>query len=175
MTAKLFKRAYELAKQAHAKQKDRSGQPYFDHCVRVKEGAAAICLEFPQQLGEWLDSHLDMLMAVAILHDACEDEAETGLTYTDLLGLGFPEALVTRLKRLDKRFKIGTYQQNIQAMVEEGDLIVMIVKLADNRDNLRPERIATLRPEERSIALRYERSAATLELGIANYIRARAA
>ncbi|MNL71989.1 hypothetical protein D3C87_1972280 [compost metagenome] len=58
------------------------------------------------------------------------------------------------------------YQKWIADIAEGCDLVVIIVKLADNLDNNSDVRIAALPPEKQSIRKRYDRAFATLNAGV---------
>lgn len=96
----------------------------------------------------------DSCKLVALLHDVIED---TSYTAEDLLGLGYPEAVVVSVKRLSKP-KGLPYLEGIRAIAESGDRMAMVVKRADNQDNLDPERLAKLPPDKRGGDDKYRRS-----------------
>jgi (p)ppGpp synthase/HD superfamily hydrolase len=75
--------AIALAVEAHRGQRDKSGEPYILHVLRVMLR---------------LDTEAERI--VAVLHDVVED---TGRTPDDLRGLGYPEEVVTAVACVTKR------------------------------------------------------------------------
>lgn len=161
--------ALDYARKAHENQFDDSGENHFAHVRRVVANVREILDGLPP--GTFDEVERDRILQVAALHDCPEDEEFTGVTHEALERDGFDPDVRAVVCRLDKRFKVGTYQENVVAMVDEGDIRVVIVKLGDNRDNRSPARIAQLPPEKRSILRRYERAAAVLESGVDDFAR----
>lgn len=158
---------FDFSREAHRHQQDKAGKPYFDHILRVVDN----CRRLIAQAGLALTTEQAwVIIAVAILHDVVEDEEITGVGYARLEEMRVPGEVIERVRRLDKRFKTGSYQQNIQAIADEGDIVVIVVKWADILDNSSPARIASLPPEERSIVKRYTGAGATLEAAYKAYI-----
>jgi (p)ppGpp synthase/HD superfamily hydrolase len=85
------------------------------------------------------------------------------VTQADLAAAWFNGEVLDMVERLDGRPAGVSYHDNIVAMAAEGNIGVIIVKLADNLDNSDPARIAQLPPEQRSIERRYARARAVLE------------
>lgn len=153
--------AYAAVK--HAVQKDKGGQPYIAHLMRVMLRTIDKVNALPE--GAMTEEEKIETIEAAILHDVVEDFEFTGVTVEDLIAEGFSEGTIRRVKRLSGKHGM-TYQENIKAMATEGDLGTMLIKLSDNEDNSDPARIAALPEEERSISNRYERSKDTLRWGI---------
>jgi len=126
--ADLVRRAYALAKIAHAGQYRQSGEPYIDHPVAV----ASILLELR------LDAES---IAASLLHDVVED---TGVQL-DLLRTYFNPCIahlvdgVTKLSGLENKSKeelqAGSYRKLIIATAD--DPRVILIKLADRLHNMR--------------------------------------
>ena len=124
----LIERAFDVAREAHADQVRRSGEPYVEHPL----GVAIILAE----LG--LD---DVTVAGALLHDSVEDTAVT----IDDIDAGFGPELaaivdgVTKLDRLqfDSREaqQAATLRKMLVAMAS--DIRVLLIKLADRLHNMR--------------------------------------
>ena len=114
---KMYKRAYALARKAHAGQtrKDKK-TPYFEH---VKEVASRV-------------SGWD-LKTVAILHDTIED---TKVTAVSLLDEGFPEQIVDAVVALTKPKKCKNYLAEVRRKVLPNKLARQ-VKISDNYANMR--------------------------------------
>ncbi len=114
---KMYKRAYALARKAHAGQKRKDKKtPYFEH---VKEVASKV--------------HGWDLKTVAILHDTIED---TVITAEDLLNVGFPKPIVQAVVALTKAPGTKDYLGEIRRKVLPNKL-ARPVKLADNHANMR--------------------------------------
>ena len=124
----LLRGAYTYAKDMHAGQYRRSGEPYFSHPVEV----AAILTE------QRLD---DATIATALLHDTIED---TKSTYTDIaakFGSDVAELVdgVTKLTNLELSSRETKQAENFRKlfMAMSKDLRVILVKLADRLHNMR--------------------------------------
>ena len=127
-------------KSAHAGQFDKGGIEYWKHPVSVME-----------RLGP--DASADCKL-VALLHDIIED---TNYGPDDLRVLGYSEIVVSSVQRLSKPSGVD-YPAYIKELVRSGDRIAMLVKRADNIDNLDPSRLALLPPEHRAGNDKYRRS-----------------
>ena len=120
--------AYDFAKQVHADQRRRSGEPYFTHPVAV----AALLAE--QQLD-------DATLITALLHDTVED---TAATYTDIarqFGTEIADLVdgVTKLTNLQLGSTETKQAENFRKlfMAMSKDLRVILVKLFDRLHNMR--------------------------------------
>lgn len=138
-----------FARRAHAGQTDKGGAPYTGHLGRVAARARA----HAERLG-FSDETATLCAQVGWLHDTVED---TDTTAGDLRAAGFSDAVgpVLALSRPEG----PPYLAWIQAIADSGDPVVMIVKLADNEDNLDPSRMLAGGGSRRE---RYEASAAIL-------------
>ncbi len=121
-------RAYKVARDAHAGQRRKSGEPYIVHPVAVARIVAELGVDAST-------------VAAALLHDAVED---TGVTLEELEAEFGPTvaALVDGCTKLDRlRFdskeaqQAATFRKMLVAMSK--DLRVLIIKLADRLHNLR--------------------------------------
>jgi (p)ppGpp synthase/HD superfamily hydrolase len=138
-----------LIKQLHAGQTDQTGKPYANHPQRVVQNVRRL---FP-------DCSDDVVMA-ALLHDVIED---CGVSEADLRQKNYSPAcieivsLVTKNPE-DKR----NYDEVIDNLVASGNREAMMVKIADNMDNLHPRRVHELNqidPEKaKRLGERYRRS-----------------
>lgn len=120
-----------LVQELHKYQTDHSGQPYAFHPRRV---AANVRMIEPQ-------ADNDTVMA-ALLHDTIED---CGIDEAFLQQKGYSEDCIAMIRLVtksdhDKRL----YEQVIDDLILSGNRNAMIVKLADNMDNLHPERVRDL-------------------------------
>ena len=147
-----------LAKTLHEGQKDRGGFAYIGHVQRVYERTCALLDALP--FGMLTFEEREDIKRAALLHDTIED---TKMTKVGLFELGYGEGIVLRVDRLSGRPQGVTYHQNIQNIADEGDIGVILIKLADNMDNADPDRIAQLPEEQRSIVDRYNRSMVILQ------------
>ena len=114
--------AIRIATEAHANQLDKDGRPYILHPIAVMMAVPA---------GD--------AQIVAVLHDVVED---TSVTQDELAGAGFSESILASL-RLVTHAKDEPYAQYVISC--KADPVARAVKLADLRDNIRPER-AMMRP-----------------------------
>jgi hypothetical protein len=121
-----FQRAIAFAQAAHGDQRDKAGEPYICHCVRV--GAALL-------------PDMD-LAVVGLLHDVLEDTSVTLAQLSGFLSSIFPDGgiaaslldaivLLTRPKAMD-------YKEYIAAIAPH--FLARRAKLADLADNLIPKR-----------------------------------
>jgi (p)ppGpp synthase/HD superfamily hydrolase len=127
--------AIALAAEAHRGQVDKSGQPYILHPLRVM----LRCRTDPQRIA-------------AVLHDVVED---TGRTFDDLRGLGYPAEILAALDCLTKR-----EGEPYEAFVERAaaDPIARVVKLADIEDNLDLRRLPGVSDKDVDRLARYVRA-----------------
>ena len=142
----LIEKAYEYAKNKHAGQVRRSGEPYIQHPIEVAY-ICALLTTGPETI------------AAAFLHDVLED---TDSTEEDLSAI-FPLDVVkivsslTKIQRMKlshmtaEDFEAEDHRKIFLGMAQ--DVRVIIVKLADRLHNMRT--LATLSPE-RQIALSKE-------------------
>lgn len=127
--------AIELAVHAHRGQRDKNGQPYILHVLRVM---------FRMRSEE--------AMIAAALHDAVEDSP---LTLDDLRAQGYPEPIVAAVDRLTRREGegYGAFVARIKP-----DPLAVTVKLGDLEDHLdvrRHERLEDKDCEKLRQVLRY--------------------
>src|SRR5690242_9842940 len=105
--------AIALAVDAHRGQTNKSGEPYVLHPLRVMFR----CQTEAQRI-------------VAVLHDVVED---TGRTFDDLRGFGYPADIIAALDCVTKR-----EGESYEAFIERaaGNPIARVVKIADIEDNM---------------------------------------
>ena len=113
-----IERAIEIAATAHAGQRDKAGQPYIFHPLRVMFRVN----------GE----HEQM---AAVLHDVVED---TAITIDDLAREGFPSEVLRAIAALTKLPGETRLEAAARAAA---DPIARKVKLADNAENMDLSRI----------------------------------
>jgi (p)ppGpp synthase/HD superfamily hydrolase len=114
----LIEKAFGLALKAHLNQKDRYGQPYIFHPVRVMIK---------------MDNEKEKV--VAILHDVIEDSE---FTYQDLCDSGFSPEIIDAVASISKQDD-EEYFDYIKRVMENP--IAVKVKLGDLEDNMDIRRI----------------------------------
>jgi (p)ppGpp synthase/HD superfamily hydrolase len=112
-----FEETLEFIKGAHAGQ-TYGDQPYWTHPLQVAN-----------VLYRELNGHGDEILA-ALLHDVVED---TEYSLSDLSSIGFNEETLEIVDLLTKQ--PGSYEENIQRIIDSGNKSAMRVKLADNMVN----------------------------------------
>ncbi|HEY9010135.1 MAG TPA: HD domain-containing protein [Devosia sp.] len=114
-----LERAIAIAAAAHAGQKDKGGQPYILHPLRVM---LRVTTEFERM--------------AAVLHDVVED---SDVSLEALSAEGFPDEVVSAVEALTKR----PGETRIEAAHRAAaNVLARVVKLADNAENLDISRIA---------------------------------
>lgn len=119
-----LEKAIRIASRAHEGVKDKQGQPYILHPLRVMLG----CDDPDAQI-------------VAILHDVVED---TDVTHDDIKKDGFSESILAALRLVthSRRDSYADYVIRCKA-----DPLARAVKLADLQDNARLTRVM-MRPDQ---------------------------
>ena len=134
-----IERAIEIAASAHAGQRDKAGQPYIFHPIRVM-----------------LRVNSEHEQITAVLHDVVED---TSVTIERLDQEGFPSEVlraVTALTKLPDETRLEA------AMRAAADPIARKVKLADNAENMDLSRIPNPTEKDYARCLEYEQVRAVL-------------
>lgn len=129
----LLERAIEIAAAAHRGQADKAGEAYILHPLRVMLSMG--------------DDPLGRMAAV--LHDVVED---TDWTFERLAGEGFPPVVIAAVDAVTRRSGEG-YDAFVARAA--ADPLGRQVKVADIRDNLRPERVARLPADPQRIERYY--------------------
>ncbi|MFI5363490.1 MAG: HD domain-containing protein [Elusimicrobiota bacterium] len=122
-------KAIELAARAHSGQVDKSGGPYILHPLRVM-----LRLSDP------------IARIVGVLHDVIED---TKLTALDVEDAGFGPQVMAALKLVTHSDLTQPYLEYVRRIRDSGDDVAIQVKMADLMDNMDPDRVARLKPDER--------------------------
>ena len=112
-----YSQTLEFIKQAHVGQM-YGDEPYWTHPVDVSK------------LVRKLEGSENAIIA-ALLHDVVED---TAYSLNDLTNMGYSKSVITIVDLLTKRH--GSYEENIQRIIDSGNQDAMIVKLADNMINM---------------------------------------
>ena len=132
--------AIRLAVEAHQGQKDKVGQPYILHPLRVMFRLTS-----------------DDERMVGVLHDVVED---TKYTFEDLRRMGYPEKILQALDGVTRRDN-ESYEDFVTR--SRKDPISRKVKLADLEDNMDPHRMAGTTYKDMERVIRYRKAWAALQ------------
>ncbi len=135
-----LERAIVIAAKAHAGQKDKGGQTYILHPLRLM-----------------LQMRTEDERMAAVLHDVVED---SDWTLEQLRSEGFSEAVGQAVDALTER-KGESYEAFVQRAV--GNPIARVVKIADIRDNMDLSRIPNPSEKDHERLDKYRRALAILE------------
>lgn len=127
--------ALSIAIQAHAGQKDKAGQPYILHPLRMMFH---------------MDTEEEKITAV--LHDVVED---TPWTLDDLRAAGFRDTVVTAIAAVS-RHETESYEAFIKRL--KPNPLAVRVKLADLNDNMDVRRLETITPKDLERLEKYHRA-----------------
>jgi len=128
-------KAILIAVQAHYGQKDRYGQPYMLHPLRVMMSVKS-----------------EDEKTVAILHDVVED---SDLTLEDLKNEGFSDEIIRAVDCLTKR-EGEPYEAHVERARQ--NRLALPVKIADLEDNMDPQRMGVLSDEDKKRLARYHKT-----------------
>jgi (p)ppGpp synthase/HD superfamily hydrolase len=131
----MLERAIRIAVEAHAGQKDKSGQSYILHPLRV------------MLRGQTEDEKI-----TGVMHDVVED---THWTFAALKAEGFPRRVLYALDCLTKRENEG-YRGFIQRL--SSNRLARRVKIADLEDNMDARRLASFTPKDGERFAKYLRA-----------------
>lgn len=133
----MFDKAIFIAAREHLGVKDKGGNAYILH---------------PMRIAMRLRTNDEELMSIAILHDVIEDSK---LTFEDLLNEGFSERVVAGLRLLTHQ-KGVSYDDYIDAM--RGNRDALRVKREDLRDNSDITRLKGVTEKDLKRMEKYQRS-----------------
>ena len=133
----MFDKAIYIAAREHLGVKDKGGNAYILH---------------PMRIAMRLRTNDEELMSIAILHDVIEDSK---LTFEDLLNEGFSERVVAGLRLLTHQ-KGVSYDDYIDAM--RGNRDALRVKREDLRDNSDITRLKGVTEKDLKRMEKYQRS-----------------
>lgn len=133
-------KAIKIMLDVHSEQKDKSGEPYILHPLRVMEQ---------------MDTEEERITAV--LHDVLEDSY---YQLTDLEKLGFSETVINNLKILT-RSKDQAYEGYITGVKKSP--AAAKIKIADLKDNLNVKRLKQLNEEDLERLNKYLKALKVLE------------
>ena len=135
----------------HKDQRDKAGQPYIGHVLRVFN---MLCEAFPDASDH--DRH------AALLHDVVED---CGVTFHDLEEKGYSVETIKAVEAVTKSPADGlTYMERIEKLANEGPIGAIQIKICDLTDNSDPQRLLKL-PFEKATSLdkRYQKALSILK------------
>jgi len=122
----LYDRAFYLVSILFKDIKDKEGQPYINHLIRVSEKV------------EEKDTKV-----AALLHDAVEDIP--GMTFDYLKELGFNDNIISLVKLVTKdRDNKKSYHDEISNILSSNNIEAIKLKYADMSDNYNSERLSRL-------------------------------
>lgn len=144
------------------------GPEYFGHLERVDGYFLDFVSLLPQGLLD--DEEVAAGRHVAYLHDTIEDGHATRVF---LLEQGYDDRVLLRVEGLTRDPAKEVYQKKIEQIAESGDIVLVLAKMADNKDNSTKGRILSLPPARRSLIGRYRRARKTLHSGFARILTER--
>lgn len=123
-----IRKAFEIAKKAHSKQKRASGEPYILHPIAVATILAGLQID-------------TMTLQAALLHDVVEDTEISLAQVKEIFGdeLAFLVDGVTKLNQFQYHTKEEQQTENYRKMflAMAKDVRVVVIKLADRLHNMR--------------------------------------
>lgn len=134
-----IERALKIALEAHRDQKDKYGQPYILHPLRI--------------MTRFRDP---MLQLIAILHDVVEDSDWTG---DQLISMGFTPEVVEAVEALTRQ-EGESYKSLIDRAAAHP--LAILVKLGDLEDNMDIHRMKDITEKDRERLNRYRTAYAKL-------------
>ena len=124
----LIRKAFDIAVDAHSKQRRRSGEPYIYHPIAVAKIVA-------YEIG--LDA---VSIAAALLHDVVEDTEYTTEDMEHLFGESIARIVngLTKISRLNKEQDASIQAENFRKMLLtlNDDVRVILIKIADRLHNM---------------------------------------
>ena len=139
-----FTKALQIAADAHQGQKDRFGQPFILHPIRVMLRMDPSCKDE---------------LTVALLHDVVE---KSSLSLIDLGEAGFSQAILDAVELLTKRPE-EPYLEYIRRL--RGNVLAVAVKRADLEDHLEALRMRGLLDGDPERKARYDQTCQALNEG----------
>jgi len=124
----LYKKALSLVTILFKEKKDKEGDPYLNHLLRVSNNVENANTK-----------------VAALLHDTVEDI--TNVRYEDLMEIGFPKKIVDIVKIVTTEDKEKAYHDKITSIIDTNNIEAIKLKYADMCDNSDPERTIKLDKE----------------------------
>lgn len=119
-----YDRAYRLVSYLFKDKKDKAGEPYLGHLIRVSD-----CLS----MGD--------AKVAALLHDVVEDVSD--ISFDDLKELGFSDSVV-EIVRIVTKDESMNYHDWISTIIDTGNMDAIKVKYFDMMDNFNLDRLNKL-------------------------------
>lgn len=119
-----YDRAYRLVSYLFKDKKDKAGEPYLGHLIRVSD-----CLS----MGD--------AKVAALLHDVVEDVSD--ISFDDLKKLGFSDSVVEIVRIVTKNESMN-YHDWISTIIDTGNMDAIKVKYFDMMDNFNLDRLNKL-------------------------------
>ena len=119
-----YDRAYLLVSYLFKDKKDKAGEPYLGHLIRVSD-----CLS----MGD--------AKVAALLHDVVEDVSD--ISFDDLKELGFSDSVV-EIVRIVTKDESMNYHDWISTIIDTGNMDAIKVKYFDMMDNFNLDRLNKL-------------------------------
>lgn len=119
-----YDRAYRLVSYLFKDKKDKAGEPYLGHLIRVSD-----CLS----MGD--------AKVAALLHDVVEDVSD--ISFDDLKELGFSDSVVEIVRIVTKNESMN-YHDWISTIIDTGNMDAIKVKYFDMMDNFNLDRLNKL-------------------------------
>lgn len=124
-----YDRAYRLVSYLFKDKKDKAGEPYLGHLIRVSDRLS---------MGD--------AKVAALLHDVVEDIDD--ISFDDLKDLGFSDSIVDIVKIVTKDKSKGiSYHDWIGEIIATGNVDAIKVKYSDMMDNFSLDRLNKLDEE----------------------------
>lgn len=159
---------------AHAGQKDASGNDYYHHPM-------AVLGRMEQIAKRWAIPLTDDMKHAALLHDVLED---TPYTADDLRARGYSEETIAIVNLVGPKEKdasapkgrtdehVKWYRSKMEHIVDSGNIGAILLKNADNKENTAPERAAQLNETDAAwFAKKYAGIGQILEDGIREHVQ----
>lgn len=154
-----YERSLKLVEYLFKNKKDKEGEPYINHLLRVSDK-----LSNPNT------------KIAGLLHDTVED---TSTTFDDLKNLGFNDEIITLVKlvtnakdniSLSKKDWLEKYHNKITSILESNNVEAIKLKYSDMSDNFNQERLNKLDEKTRNhLVNKYQPEIIRLE----NYLKER--
>ena len=121
----LYNKALTLVTILFKNKKDKEGEQYLNHLIRVSNSV----------------DNSDTKVA-ALLHDTIEDIAK--VEYQDLIEIGFPQNIINIVKLVTTEDKDKPYHDKITSIIESNNIEAIKLKYADMSDNADTKRMSKL-------------------------------
>lgn len=142
--------ARQFAAQAHAGRMDKGGKPYIHHVNRVAGTSNDRAIHAFEVDG--LKINPEHVLQAAYLPDVLEHRPKTT---EDLVHAGYVPPVIRMVQLLSKADEGLSNAERIGALIESGNLGAIPIKLSNNEDNMRTDRLL---PIDTGLTARYATS-----------------